>query len=164
MSSRNLSIFIRILFLAIVAVLLYFNNKKTMQLKKQLKSFTFNGFDLFFINFSQHKLDTNYIGLQSNSLNCLYFSNVKNKINIEFETLKKEQINYGVKLLEYAKSKGFKVIITTYHNKTNYDKTLDAPVYQIYARLNQQQASKIAKEIYQTVFNCDLNTKFEIVS
>jgi hypothetical protein len=164
MKTRGVGIFLRVIILAVVAVLLYLNSKKTTKIKAQLKSFTFDEFDLFFENLIQNKLETNYIGLASNSVDCLYFNNDKNRINIEFEVVEKEQLKYVEKLLDYAKNKGFKVIEVSYFNKTNYDKTKEAPVYQIISNLNANDTSIIAKEIYTQIFNCDNSTKFEMIN
>jgi len=163
MKTRGVGILLRVVMFAIVAVLLYFNNKKTNKIKEQLKSVSFEGFNLFFENLLRHKLKTNYIGLASNTNNCLYFHNEKGKINIEFEVVEKEQLNYVKKLLSYAENLNFEVIETSYANKTKYDKTIEAPVYQIISKLDVTNASFIAKEIFTQVFNEDNTTKFEMV-
>ena len=164
MKTRGIGVFLRVIVLAVVAVLLYINSKKTTKIKKQLKLIDFNRFDLFFKNLLQHKLETDYIGLTSNAINCLYFNNHKNRINIEFEVVEKEQLDYVESLLAYAEDKNFEVIKTSYANKANYDKTLEAPVYQIICNLNLKNASLITKDIFIKVFNCDNSTQFEMIS
>ncbi len=164
MKARSLGIFLRVIVLSVVSILLYINSKKTKKIKQQLQTFTFSEFDSFFEKFIQHKFEIDYIGLQINAKNHLYFVNIKNKINIEFEILEKQQIALAQKLEDYATKRNFKILKTSYGNKTNYDNTIDAPVYQILCKLNAKNASIIAEEILRNVFNCNETTSFKIVN
>jgi hypothetical protein len=132
--------------------------------KKKLNQFTLNSFELFFDKLLNNKLDSNFIGLGSNSVNCIYFNIEKNKINMEYEVVNKEQISYAKKLVKYAKMKGYETVKTSYENKTNYDKSLSAPVYQIISNLDLQTMVKVSKEIYIKIFDCDSTTKFDIIN
>ena len=160
---RRLVILARLLTVIAVLFLLYISNRKAQKLKKKLAQLTFKDFNLFFENFVKNKLKANFIGLTSNNIDCLYFVTRKNYVNVEFEVLQKAQIPLAKKLVAFAKKKGFKVGKISYKNKMNDDVQKDAPVYQIYCKLNAKEASVFAKEIYTTVFNDTENTPFTMV-
>jgi len=165
MSARNLGVFLRVFVLMIVAILLFFNQKKTKKVKEKLKQFTFLEFNIFFDKLLNHKLESHFVGVASNKINCIYFDAVESKINFEYEVLSKEQLAYTEKIIQYSKDKNFEVIKTTYSNVyISNNEELEAPVYQIKSNLNKQNAIIISKEIFVKIFNCDENTRFEIIS
>ena len=160
MSKLRSAIFIRVIFLGIVAVFLIIKTRKTKKIKEKLKRFTFKDFDLFFTKFMAYQFDTNYIGLQNTSDKELYFVNHKNKINMEFELIRKEQIPFYNRLIAFAKEKGYKTKQITYQHKTDFNPDKYAPVLQILSNLTTNQAIEVSKEVFKTVFNCNEYSTF----
>ena len=163
MKASKINVLLRVFILMIVGVLLFFNQKKTNKINKKLKEFTFLDFDLFFNKLLNHKLESHYVGIASNNTNCIYFDAVENKINFEYEVKEQSQINFAKKLVQFATNNNFEIVKTSYGNKTNYDKN-DAVVYQIISNLDANKAEEISKELFTTIFNCDTNTKFNIIT
>lgn len=104
-----------------------------------------------------------FIGISSNGVDCLYFPYKNGKFNIEFEILSAEQKPYGEKLKAFAKSKGLKVIMTSYRRKEYY-KTEDAKnVIHIEANTDINTISLLAKEIETKVFGNDKEVVYDVV-
>jgi len=164
MSKLSNAIFVRVIFLGIVAIFLIIKNKKTKKIKEKLKAFTFKDFQLFFERFMKYQFDTNYLGLQCDDYKVLYFVNHKNKINIEFELLHQEQITFYNNLLNYAKDKGYKTKRITYQHKINFNgKEEYAPVLQLLTNFTLEQAIIESQYIFKEVFNCSKNSTFDII-
>jgi len=161
--SRQFVILTRLLALTVVLLLLYINNSKSKKIIKNLDNLTFDDFPLFFKNFIANKLQSNFIGLTSNNIDCLNFVIRNNYVNIEFEVLYKEQEVFAKKLIDFAKKKECKIVRLSYKNKMKDNLYKNAIVYQLKTKLNKEEVTPYVVEVYKTVFNCTKNTLFHLV-
>ena len=104
-----------------------------------------------------------FFGITSNGDDCIYFVRNNDKFNIEFEAMAETQIPFIEKLKEYANSKGFRHIMTTYGNKPLYNSVKQAPVLKIETNTNISETTKIGEEIQNSIFGNNGETKYDVV-
>jgi hypothetical protein len=105
----------------------------------------------------------NFIGITSNGTDCIYFMNENGKFNIEFEAMVEEQIPYIEKLKDYAISKNYKFVLTTYKNKPKYKSERPAPVIRIETISTLDEITVIGTNIEKDVFKNNIETVYDIV-
>jgi len=111
-----------------------------------------------------HKKDVyDFIGINTNGLDCLYFPYKDGKFNIEYEILSAEQKEYAEQLKAFAKSKGFHITMTSYQRKGYYKKDDNKNVIRIEANANAKKIAALAKEIQAKIFLHDDSTVYDVV-
>jgi hypothetical protein len=105
----------------------------------------------------------NYIGITSNGVDCIYFPYNGDKFNIEFEVLSGEQKPYLEKLKAFAKSKGIRTSMITYHPRGYYKTKDDRNVLLIEANTSLEKIAKLGQQIESKVFKNDDNTVYDVV-
>jgi len=127
------------------------------------KQITINQLDKELELLKAGKTEFDFIGITSNGDDCIYFVKSNDKFNIEFEAMAETQIPYIEKLKEFANSKGFRHIMTTYGNKPLYNSVKQAPVLQIETNTDMTETVKIGKEIQRSIFGNNSETKYDVV-
>jgi hypothetical protein len=135
-------------------------NIQTMLIAEQIK---IGGLKNALIKLQNGKTEFDFIGITSNGIDCIYFMMDKGKFNIDFEIIKENQKPFLIKLKNYAISKDYKFILTTYNNKPEYESTEPAPVIRIETNSTLEQITEIGTNIQRIVFNNDENTVYEVV-
>lgn len=105
----------------------------------------------------------NPIGATSDGLDCIWFTCESNKFNIEFEAITEYQKQFLDKLKDFANSKNFKYIMTTYNNKPKFESTSPAPVIRIETNSTIDEIIKIWTNIQVEVFCNKSEIVYDIV-
>jgi hypothetical protein len=135
-------------------------NIQTMQRAEQIK---IDGLKNALIKLQNGKTEFNFIGITSNGIDCIYFMLENGKFNIDFEVMTEKQKSFLLKLKDYAISKNYKFILTTYNNKPEYVSTEPAPVIRIETNSTLDQITDLGTNIQKIVFDNDENTVYEVV-
>jgi len=108
-------------------------------------------------------LTDNFFGITTNGDDCLYFVKENGRNYIDYEVISTEQKKYVEELSKFYEKQGLKIVKTTYGNAPSYDETKEAPVYRIEVNSNVEEIEKIAREVYQKVFQIKEDFEFEVV-
>lgn len=104
-----------------------------------------------------------FIGITSNGIDCIYFTQEKDKFNLEFEAITSEQLSYIDKLKDFAVSGNYKTELITYNNQPHYKSDKPAPVIRIKTNLSLQEMAKFAEKIQSEIFNNNQETIYDVV-
>ncbi len=110
----------------------------------------------------QNKTEYEFIGINSNGIDCIYFMKADDKFQIEFEAMIENQIPFIEKLKTFASQNGYETQMTTYGNKPQYNSS-EAPVLRILTNSNLEETAEIGQKIQKDVFNNQVDTKYDIV-
>ncbi|SHE62294.1 hypothetical protein [Chryseobacterium sp. OV279] len=103
---------------------------------------------------SQDKTEFDFIGITSNSYDCLYFKKEGNNYNIEFEAVEKTQIPYFEKIKSFA----------IRNNYTFVEEANDGmPYLMIKTNTDIEQTIQLARHIQNELFGNNENTVYDIV-
>ena len=164
MNTKHLSIFLRVaVFMVVFIIAMYKRKDKKIEQKEQFDDIKLEDLDGLLEKLTQHKLDFEFVGIRTNSLDCIYFVHKNGKISIEYEVLEEEQLLIAKQLKTFAENKGSKVVQTTYGNKTHYDPEKVAPVFQYFSNLTIQEATDLGTDIMKTIFNKKIDDFFDII-
>ena len=110
----------------------------------------------------QNKTEFDFIGITSNGIDCIYFVKDNDKFQIEFEAMTEKQIPYIEKLKSFANQNGYKIQMTTYGNKPQYNAS-EASVLKIITNSNLEKTAEIGQKLQKNIFNNRAETKYDIV-
>ena len=127
------------------------------------KQITLDQLETSLLQLLDNKMEQDFFGITSDSIDCLYFAENEGKINIEYEIIYREQKIYAEKLIEFFSEKGYETEITTYGNKPDYPESMEAPVYIFETNAEIEEVIALSNEIMKIIFHKNVHTKFDLV-